>query len=121
MTSSERRGSPRAVSRVSLVLDHAAQEVTTATENLSSSGAYCIVSRYIPAMTKLQVQLELPGERGSRIIRCQGVVVRIDPPHESPKQSRYQVAIFFNDLPERDRAHVSQYVQQRLQSPTSSH
>ena len=120
MTRSERRIEPRAVSRVALVLDHAAEELSAATENISASGAYCTVGRFIPLMTKLRVRLELPSGRASRAIHCQGVVVRIEPPQETPRQQRYQVAVFFNDLSDRDRTHLAQYVQQHLQSPASS-
>jgi hypothetical protein len=103
-----------------MVVDHDAEELPTSTENVSASGAYCIVSRFIPPMTKVQIRLELPTEQGSRPLRCQGVIVRIDPPHASPQQRRYQVAIFFNDLSERDRAHLAHFVQQRLPQPSNS-
>ena len=121
MSSSERRESPRAASRIAMVLDHETAVLNTNSENISASGAYCTVTRFIPLMTKLQVRLELPGESASKAIRCEGVVVRIDPPHPSGARTRYSVAIFFSDLSERDRSHLAHFVHQRLlPSPSKS-
>jgi len=119
MTSSERRKAPRAVSQLEIVVGHDAQELAASTENISESGAYCTVSRFLPMMTKLQLRLEIPDGQSSKTLICQGVVVRIEPPQASPEQQRYRVAIFFNDLTARDRSVLAHYVTQRLQ-PTAS-
>ena len=112
MSSSERRGTPRAASRLSMVLTDQAREMAAHTENISASGVYCTLPHFVPPMTKLEVRLELPGAPKPKPIRCQGVVVRINPPAPAPHHTSYEVAIFFNDLAERDRAVIAGYVQQ---------
>ena len=110
----ERRGAPRVAERISIAVTDAKTELRTETTNLSAAGAYCILDRFIPPMTKLQLDLELPdGSRRVRI-RCTGVVVRVEPVVAEGQLGRYQTAIFFSDLSERDRAAISQFVQRRL-------
>ena len=114
----ERRRQPRIRERVILALQHDEQGVLEAeTQNLSASGVYCTIEQFIPPLTKLQLESELPhGPRVSRI-RCTGVVVRVEPILSSADRWRYRIAIFFNDLLERDRAVISQFVVERLASP----
>ena len=116
----DRRREPRALSRLAIVLTDDRQEVTATTENISASGAYCRVSHYLPVMTKVRIRLELPGTHKPRMLKCQGVVVRIDPPLADPSHDHYDVAIFFNDLDDRDRIVLAEYVQQHLQRSPSA-
>ena len=111
----ERRKAPRVASHVPLTLTDATQEVSTVTHNISASGAYCTLSRFVAPMTKIRVRLELPGSSSPKRLICQGVVVRVEPPAPQPHLSAYRVAIFFQDLPERDRTILSDYVQRHQQ------
>jgi len=117
MPQSERRGAPRIVTRLPLTLTQAARQLVTWTENLSVSGAYCVVKRFLPPMTKLQIRLELPDRLGSRAISCEGVVVRAQPPAPSPRQSAYHVAVFFSGISDRSRALLAEYVQRHPRRP----
>jgi len=110
----ERRGAPRVASRLPLTLTRQAEELVTRTKNISASGAYCQIPRFVAPMTTLQVRLEIPGRSHPAHIECQGVVVRVEPARLNPSPSRYHVAIFFSDLADRDRAVIARYVQQRL-------
>lgn len=116
----ERRHAPRALSRLAIVLTDDRQEVSTTTENISASGAYCRVSHYLPVMTKVRIRLELSAQSKPRTVRCQGVIVRIEPPLADPSRDHYDVAIFFHELDDRDRSVLSQYVQQHLQRAPST-
>ena len=110
----ERRAAPRVDTHLPLSLGDEAAELLTTTHNLSASGAYCTVRRFLPPMTKLQVRLELPSTPHPLPIECQGIVVRVEPPEPAPRRTSYRVAIFFNDLSQRDRASLAQFVQTRL-------
>ncbi len=112
--SMERRRAPRLNTRLPLSLGDRAGELLTTTHNLSASGAYCTVRKFLAPMTKLQVRLELPGDHRPVPIECQGVVVRVEPPEPVSRRSTYRVAIFFNDLSERNRDGLAQFVQARL-------
>ena len=113
---SERRRASRISKSLPLVLRHARDEFVTKTENVSASGAYCTVTRYVAPMTKLKVRLELPGasNRAPRLISGEGIVVRVEPSHPTPSRRFYHIAIFFNDLSERSRGLLAAYVERHL-------
>ena len=116
----ERRGAPRLSTRVPLRIGgQITGALLTRTHNISSSGVSCTVNRFLPPMSRLQVNLELPT-RPRTLMTCQGVVVRVEPPVLKPKRATYQVAIFFNDLSVRDRLILMRFVQQRLRAPSST-
>ena len=134
--SEERRRVPRIIERVPVAIHDAGTELHTETTNLSVSGVYCTLDRFIAPMTKLQLDYELPdlpaapkkrtsgaaqagGSRRVRI-RCSGVVVRIEPVVANAEQGRYHVAVFFTDMTERDRSVISRFVQRRLSSRPST-
>ena len=107
---SERRGAPRALHRVPLAIVGDGTVLQAETVNLSSSGASCTVDQFLPPMTKLELEFELPdGSRHARV-RCAGAVVRAEPVVTTPERGRYNIAIFFTDVSERDRAAISRFV-----------
>ena len=117
MSFQERRRHPRIAKTLSLQLTHQVNELVTETTNISESGAHCTVNRFLPLMTKLQVKLAVPDTskpQHATPLTCEGIVVRIDPAHEQPRQATYRIAIFFHDLTERDRTVLGQYVQHHL-------
>ena len=116
----ERREAPRLNTRVPLRISReSGGTLLTRTHNISVSGAYCTVNRFMPPMVKLQVKLELPT-RPRTLMTCAGVVVRVEPPQAKPNRSTYRVAIFFNDLSVRDRLILMRFVQQQLRAPSST-
>lgn len=114
MNRPDRRAAPRIEAKLPLRLADGAGPFATKTRNLSVSGAYCTIQRFIALMTKLQVRLELPGNRAPMFVDCRGVVVRIQPPRAQPRLKRYHIAIFFQDLTDSNRAALAQYVQRHL-------
>jgi c-di-GMP-binding flagellar brake protein YcgR len=118
---SERRRAPRVAERVTITVRADGPPVEAETKNLSATGAYCLVDRFVPPMTKLDLRFELPQPSGHARVHCQGVVVRMEPVIASPEQGRYHMAIYFTTLSTRDRQAITRYVQQRLSSapPTS--
>ena len=120
MGQSERRSTPRVAERVSFAITEGQVVLQAESIDLSATGAYCTLERFIAPMTKLQLDYELPD--GSRRVRicCTGVVVRTEPVVASPDKGRYHVAIFFTDLNERDRSAIERFVHQRLARPSPS-
>ena len=118
--SQERRRAPRVSERIALGVIGTAEEVRAETANISTAGAYCTVDRFIPPMTKLQLQFELSYNARRVQVRCEGVVVRTEPVVENTEQGRYYVAIFFSDITDRDRAAIAAFVRDRLaQGPST--
>lgn len=117
MTKPERRRAPRIAQQIPLTISNGSDGGVYYTKNLSASGAYCTVKSFLPLMTKLTIDLELSS---STKIRCQGVVVRVEPSAPEPRCTQYQVAIFFNDLTDQDRVALRRYVDHHLHSSASS-
>lgn len=115
----ERRSAPRIAHRIPLAVRARHKSFIVQTKNLSASGAYCAFSHFVAPMTKLQVRLQLEGEGQARAIECHGVVVRVKPPTFRRRTSAYDVAIFFSDLSDGDRAAVARYVLSHLQLAAS--
>ena len=110
----ERRRSPRADERISLAITGIDGVIQIETKNISASGAYCTTKKFIPPMTKLAIQFELPDGLKRTTVRSSGVVVRVEPVVSSPDRGLYNMAIFFSDLPEQSRQSISHFVRQRL-------
>lgn len=119
MVTPERRRAPRVAERVPLAISDGGGAITAETKNVSASGAYCTLDRFIAPMTKLQLQLELPDGARRTTIRCEGVVVRVEPAITHADHASYYVAIYFTSLRERDRAAITQFVRQRLSAPAT--
>jgi len=70
--------------------------------NLSVGGAYCSTRHRLEPMTRLQVQLDLPGTSPrSTPITATAVVVRLE---ERPTGLPYRLALWFQKISRRDRA-----------------
>lgn len=91
--------------------------MVTETGNISRSGLYCKVDRYIEPMTKLKLNLLLPirknGKDVSRQVVAEGVVVRAEQIGDT--ESHY-VAIFFNDISQRDAESIADYVSSYMET-----
>jgi len=118
-TSEERRRAPRLSERVAVAISDAGTELKTETKNLSASGAYCTLDRFIAPMSKLQLRFDLPNGSRRVVIQCAGVVVRIEPVIANTERGQYHVAIFFTELSERHRAAIGRFVRQRLATAPS--
>ena len=108
--SQERRGALRVDARLSLRIDTPGDDSTPQstileTINISTSGAYFQSASFLPPMTKLALQLELPviSELGGtaedvELVACEGLVVRTTPEEELAHQESYEIAVFFTHL-----------------------
>ena len=117
----ERRRSPRIAEQLPLALTAPEGPLEAKTKNLSASGTYCALNRFIAPMTKLALQLNLPQSRRHRTIRCSGVVVRVEAmPRRSSQSPSYDTAIFFTNIAERDRTAINRFIHRRLSAPLAT-
>lgn len=114
--SQERRRDPRLINNIPIRITQDDGDVVTETSNISRSGLYCKVDRYIEPMTKLKVCLLLPirknGKDVTKQISAHGVVVRAE--HIGDNDD-HNIAIFFNDISKRDAESIADYVSSYLE------
>lgn len=110
----ERRQAPRVATRVPVTIAGEQGVLQTETKNISTVGAYCTLEQRIAPMTKLELELLLAPDSKPLRVRCQGVVVRVEPVPGPSAHPRYDTAVFFTDLAERDRQAISEFVRQHL-------
>ena len=85
------------------------------TLNMSEGGAYCTINYFISPMTKMMVTLILPlhkrnGDVYDETIKCEAVVVHINPEKESKKTKNYEVGLWFSDLKNSDKKTIKLYL-----------
>jgi hypothetical protein len=119
MVARERRAFPRiADSGLSLKVQTGDFDTITHTLNLSASGVYCKLDREIPLMSMVKLKLMVPDaskpESQARIIETGGVVVRTHPVIIDGVTRHFDAAIFFQDLPEKDREIIKKYVARKV-------
>jgi len=118
----DRRKDIRAKKHIPLKLVDTAFDVITETADISSSGAYCRVTRNLLPMSKIDVVLLVPGkgsESPTKKIRCKGVVVRSEPAIiKDTDKAHYNIAIFFTDISKKDRKIAEDYVASSNPDPT---
>ncbi len=113
--SDERRKCPRLEGNIPVKICGEEFDAVTETKNLSRSGAFCRVSKYIEPMTKLQIQFLLNFRKRDKTqtkkICCEGIVVRTE---LAETEGQYYIAIFFNNISEKDANTISDYIQVAL-------
>lgn len=121
----ERRKNIRVSKHIPLKLADTAFDVITETVDISSSGAYCRVTRNLPLMSKIEVVLLVPGKESESLtkkIRCKGVIVRTEPAIlKDADRAHYNIAIFFTDISKRDQRIVEDYVASGNMDPAEIH
>lgn len=111
----ERRRTPRLDNNIPLKIRSDDFDIVTETKNLSSSGAYCRINKYLEPMTKLKIVLLLPIRRHNRLttkkISCEGIIVRTE---SVPGEQYFNVAIYFSDIPQKDVNCLNDYINSSL-------
>lgn len=112
----EKRKDPRLENNIPVKICQEDGDIVTETANISRSGVYCRIDRYIEPMSRMQVHLLLPvvksGKSTSKKITCQGVVVRTEP---TDKREVFNIAIFFNNISQRDADTITDYINSFLE------
>ncbi|MBI4309377.1 MAG: PilZ domain-containing protein [Candidatus Omnitrophica bacterium] len=113
---SERRRHPRLEHNVPVKISSGDVDIVTETSNLSCSGAFCRIDKYIAPMTRLKLNLLLPLRKNNKIatkrIHCEGVVVRTE---STKEDDSFLTAIFFSEISPRDAKIVSEFVESVIQ------
>ena len=108
----ERRRHLRLEHNVPVKISGGDVDIVTETKDLSCSGTFCRINKFIPPMTRLKLNLLLPVRKNGKIvdkrIKCEGVVVRT----ESDSDGEYfHAAIFFSDISSKDSQVISEFVE----------
>ena len=113
----ERRKSIRIPAKLALEIKISGKDCEKAESiNVSANGVYFASPSFIPVLTKLEVNLSLPtssdGEssKSTRLISCEGVVVRTEPEEEDTTASSYQIACFFTSINANDKDYLDSYI-----------
>jgi len=117
----ERRRYPRIEKVLPIKIVADGYDFATSTQNVSCTGAYCHLDKYMPPFTKIAVRVTLPITDGDTMktmdVECTGVIVRT----EDDRKGGFNSAIFFNGIKEHQRKKISQYINQFLpQDPSRS-
>ncbi len=117
----ERRRHPRLDNNVPVKISCEDFDLVTETRNISCSGAYCQVNKFLEPMTKLKIHLLLPLKKNDKVttkkITCNGVVVRAE---SQPRDSRFNIAIYFSEMSIKDRKCLAEYIEVTLSNPQSN-
>lgn len=110
----ERRRWPRADADIPVAISLDGVVHQARVRDVSRAGVCFYLDRPAPLMTVLGVELDAHQAGEGRKIRGQGAVVRCE--KISPHVSHYEIAVFFHDMSESDRATLDALVRARLTS-----
>jgi hypothetical protein len=114
----ERRKSPRVEAELPIAVEGGPAEATGKTLNISENGVYFEVPHLIEPLTKVRMELLVPGESGpdGEGIRLgfDGVVVRVEPEDRNDHPGPYRVAVFFTHVPEESMKALQDFIQHAL-------
>jgi hypothetical protein len=117
MVSQERRKFPRVKDEgLSLKLKLDDFDSITHTMNISSSGVYCKLDKELPLMSRVKIMLMIPDlaeENTIKDLEVNGIVVRQHPVTIDGIIKHYDIAIFFEDLSEKDKEIISGYIKRK--------
>ncbi|MBU2063506.1 MAG: PilZ domain-containing protein [Candidatus Omnitrophica bacterium] len=112
----EKRRERRVSLQVPIKIGSSNFQIISSTKNISRSGLYCQVNRFVPVMSKLAVTLFVPlivkREQVEQKIDCSAVVVRIVPEEQKESVESYHLGLFFSEIKDKDRDCISQYIKQ---------
>ena len=114
MSNQERRSFPR-IADTDFAMELKVGEFDTIihTLNVSASGVYCKIDREIPIMSRVKIVLMMPGMKkseGASGMELSGVVVREHPVIINGETKHYDLAIFFDDISQKDRDTIASYI-----------
>jgi len=116
MSTVERRRHPRVETNLPLRLTFKDRTVETKIQDLSSSGIRFHAPAALPLLSRVQIALELPeaDPPATSSLAITGVVVRCQPQPEQAASTRFDTAIYFEDLSDHARTQLSRFVSGRL-------
>jgi hypothetical protein len=113
----EKRRSKRIKKNIPLKIKEGNFDSVSETQNLSSSGLYCRLDKYIAPLTKVNMILLIPSlklttceKEQCKKIECEGTVVRAELVNDPVEGDYYNLAIFFSKMNKADRQRVEKFV-----------
>ena len=118
MANQERRKFPRIHDEgLSLKLDAGDFGTMTHTMDISESGIYCKIGKEIPLMSRVKLAIMMPeiGKECKSLnpLEVDGVVVREHPVTIDGTVKHFDVAIFFDNLSEKDKIVIKNYIERK--------
>ncbi len=116
MANQERRKFPRIHDEgLSIKLDTGDFDTMTHTTDISASGIYCKVGKELPLMSRVKLAIMVPDmakeDRVLKPLEVEGVVVREHPVIIDGAVKHFDVAIFFDNLSEKDKSVIQDYIE----------
>ncbi len=112
----ENRGHPRFILMLPLEISFGGFCLQTKTKNISCSGVYCEVDRFIPKGTQvkvsMRVSLTIDRRKVKKVINCPARVIHIYPP-DPRGDVNYNIGIEFLNLKESDRDLLLKYISKK--------
>ena len=115
----ERRADERADAKLSMRVEAASgagsPQIVTESQNISSSGIYCLASHYLAPLSKVLLTIVLPRIPGSEgaaqeLLKCESIVVRCDQRAGDRSGTPYELACMFSGLEPERRRRVEEFV-----------
>ena len=117
----EKRLHPRIDNSIPIKISAEDADFVTESKNISCSGVYCKVDKYIEPMTKLKILLLLPMRKAGKVttkkVSCGGVVVRTE---NILHEEGFHTAIFFNDIHSKGSRMLAEFVDGALAQQKAS-
>lgn len=104
----ENRRYPRINKNLPIKIRNGDFDIVTETKNISCTGAYCQVDRYVSPFTKINARILIPAKTKT-YINCQGIVVRVEK-GDNDLETQYNIAIYFNDISKSDMSKIDRFV-----------
>jgi len=108
----ERRRWPRANADLPVAVSLGGALHQARVRDISRAGICFYLDRAVPLMTVLGVELDASAAGPGRRLHGQGAVVRCE--KISPQLAHYEIAVFFHDMADSDRATLDALVRSRL-------
>ncbi|MBU0635182.1 MAG: PilZ domain-containing protein [Candidatus Omnitrophica bacterium] len=112
----ERRECPRFVFDLPLEINHKDFHVAARTRNISCSGIFCDIDKYIPLKTKITVKIKLSlvadGRKIKKILNFPAKIARIEQ-DKGRKTTNFHVGIRFASLRDKNQEYLLQFIQQK--------
>lgn len=119
----ERRRHPRILKRLPIKVRADLFDLSAETTNISSSGVYCQLGKYIEPMTKVNIVMLISlKQKNDKVvtkkIKCEGVVVRVE--KSQANDARFNVAVFFSGITKANTSIISRYIEShQSENPTA--
>ena len=108
----EKRKHPRIAKNLPLKIEGGEFDIVTETKNISCTGAYCQVDRYVAPFTKVKATMLVSSSDAShKNISCKGVVVRVEK-NDNTLEPQYNIAIYFNEISKANMSKISRFVKE---------